>query len=85
MNNPKATDGKLTCGRCGAPRDPYKGCSKCGADWPTSEISRVDRYMISISSKYKPTLLIRATEDQERRIAQMTSQQRANFCTIMGG
>jgi hypothetical protein len=51
----------------------------------TDEVVREDRYMISIYRENAPTLLIRATGDQERRIAEMSPEQRARFCHIMGG
>jgi len=85
MDRQDATDGTLTCGQCGSPRPLYQGCSNCGAPWPTRSVSRTNRYMISINRVDEPTLLIRATEDQERRIREMTDEQRARFCHIMGG
>lgn len=85
MDRQDATDGTLTCAKCGSPRPVYKGCSNCGAVWPTHSVSRANSYMISINRVDEPTLLIRATEDQELRIRQMTDEQRARFCHIMGG
>lgn len=52
---------------------------------PDADVMREDRYMISISEKYKPTLVLRATEDQERRIRELTPEQLRRFRHIMGG
>jgi len=43
-------------------------------------VARKDRYTIEIQG-----VAVRATEDQERRIREMTAEQRERFIRIMGG
>jgi hypothetical protein len=46
----------------------------------TPAVARVDRYAIEVDG-----LRVRATDDQERRIAALSDEQRARFVAIMGG
>lgn len=43
-------------------------------------VARADRYSVKVGD-----VTVTATPDQERRLREMTAEQRANFARIMGG